>query len=77
MPFQLRDFTLILPWVAMTKKKTKDQETKTPTMLHLPPGVKRQLEAAAGAAGNHQRALFGPESDCQRRIATRTLRVMR
>jgi hypothetical protein len=54
MPFQLRDFTLILPWVAMTKKKTKDQETKTPTMLHLPPGVKRQLEAAAGAAGVSQ-----------------------
>jgi hypothetical protein len=54
MPFQLRDFTLILPWTAMTKRKAKDQETKTPTMLHLPPGVKRQLEAAAGAAGVSQ-----------------------
>ena len=54
MPFQLRDFTLILPWMAMTKRKPKDQETKTPTMLHLPPGVKRQLEAAAGAAGVSQ-----------------------
>ena len=54
MPFQLRDFTLILPWVAMTKKKTQGPGTKTPTMLHLPPGVKRQLEAAAGAAGVSQ-----------------------
>jgi hypothetical protein len=36
------------------KKDPKDGTRKTPTMLHLPPDVKRQLEAAAAAAGVSQ-----------------------
>jgi len=32
------------------KKEPKEGKTKTPTLLHLPPEVKRQLEDAAEAA---------------------------
>ncbi len=36
------------------KKEPKDGKTKTPTLIHLPPEVKRQLEEASRAAGVSQ-----------------------
>jgi hypothetical protein len=35
-----------------------DAATKTPTMLHLPPEVKRQLEAAAAAAAGVSQSVY-------------------